>query len=111
MDGNFWKKIFFSAEAHFTLGGYIKRQNYSIWCSENSQVIEERPLHPEIVTAGWALWSERPYSLENNDGTIVAINSKRYGYMTTKFFCLLLKNKTCRICGFNKTVPYATQFD
>ena len=47
MDGNFWNKIFFSDEAHFTLVWYVDEQNCRIWGSENPQVIEERPLHPE----------------------------------------------------------------
>ena len=49
VDGNFSNKIFFSAEALFTLGGYVK-QNCRIWGSENRQVFEERLLHPDKVT-------------------------------------------------------------
>ena len=45
---NFSNKIFFSVEA----------QNYRIWCSENSQIIEERPLDPEKVIVWGVLWSE-----------------------------------------------------
>ena len=47
VDGDFSNKIFFSDEAHFSHGGYIKKQNCRIWGSENPEVIEERPLHPE----------------------------------------------------------------
>ena len=54
----FFGKIFFSDEAHFTLGGYINKQNCRIWSSEDRQVIEERPLHPQKVTLWCALWSE-----------------------------------------------------
>ena len=50
VDGNFSNKIFFSDEAHFTLGGYVNKQSCQIWGSENPQVIEERPLHLEKVT-------------------------------------------------------------
>ena len=49
-DGNFSNKIFFSDEIHFILAGYVNKQNCRIWCSENSQAIEEKPLHPENVT-------------------------------------------------------------
>ena len=49
VDGNFSNKVFFNDEAHFTLGGYVYKQNYRIWGSENPQIIQEKPLHPEKV--------------------------------------------------------------
>ena len=33
----FAKKIRFSDEAHFALGGYVNKQNCSIWDTENPQ--------------------------------------------------------------------------
>ena len=47
VDDNFSNKIFFSDETHFTLGGYVNKQNCLIWGSEYPQAIEERPVHPE----------------------------------------------------------------
>ena len=41
------KKITFSAECHFHHGGYINKQNYSIWGSNNAQ----HPIHPLQVTS------------------------------------------------------------
>ena len=79
MDGNFSNTFFFSDEAHFTLGGFVNKQNCRIWGSENPQVVEERPLQPEKVTVWCALWSEcviRPYFFENDDGTTVTVNSE-----------------------------------
>ena len=32
------KKIIFSDEAHFNLGGYVNKQNCRIWGTENPQV-------------------------------------------------------------------------
>ena len=58
VDSNFSNKIFFSGDAHFTLGGYVNKQNYPIWSSEKPLVIEERPLHPEKVTVWCPVWSE-----------------------------------------------------
>ena len=58
VDGNFSNKIFFSNEAYFILGGHVNKQNYRIWGSENDQVIEVSPLHPENVTVWCTLWSE-----------------------------------------------------
>ena len=89
MDGNFSKKICFSDEAHFTLGGYVKKHNCRIRGSENPQVIEEKQLHLEKVAVWYALWSEdviEPYFFENDDGTTVVNNSERYGHMITDFF-------------------------
>ena len=34
-DSNFSNKIFFSDESHFTLAGYVNKQNCSIWGSGN----------------------------------------------------------------------------
>ena len=56
--GNFLNKIFSSEEAHFTLGGYVNKQNCCIWASKNLEVIEERPLHLEKIIDWCALWSE-----------------------------------------------------
>ena len=53
-----------------------------------------------------------PYFCENEDGTTVTVNSKRYGHTTTGFFLPAIKEgATWRICGFKKTVPYATQLE
>ena len=54
---NFSNKIFFSDEAHFPLVWYVNRQNCHIEGSENPQVIEEKPLHPEKVTVWCVPWS------------------------------------------------------
>ena len=53
--GKFSNKIFFSAEANFTLSGYVNKQNCRIWGPENPQVIEERLLYPEKVSVWCAL--------------------------------------------------------
>ena len=81
-EDNFPNKIFFGDEAHFTLGGYISKQNCRIWDSENPQVIEERPLHPEKVTVWCAFWTSSKTTIEPT----VTINSERYGHMITDFF-------------------------
>ena len=55
VEDNFSNKIFFSDEAHITLGEHINKQNCRVWISENLQVIEERPLHVEKVNVWCAL--------------------------------------------------------
>ena len=89
LDGNFSNKICFSDEAHFTLGGYVNKQNCHVWGSENPQVIEKMPLHLEKVTVWCALWSEGvigPYFFENDNGKTDIVNSEHYGHMITDFF-------------------------
>ena len=90
MNNRRWTAIFrFSDEAHFSLGGYLNKQNCRIWDSENPQVIEERPLHPGNVTVWCALWSEGvigPYFFENDEATTVTVNSERHGHMITDCF-------------------------
>ena len=36
------KKIIFSDEAHFDLGGYVNKQNYRIWGTENQHALESQ---------------------------------------------------------------------
>ena len=40
----FSNEIFLCDEVHFTLGGYVNKKHCRTWGSENSQVIEERPI-------------------------------------------------------------------
>ena len=41
------KKIIFSDEAHFDLGGYVNKQNCRIWATENPHAYIEKPTHPK----------------------------------------------------------------
>ena len=49
-DADFGKKMIFSDEAHFDLGGYVNRQNCSIWGTENPNAYIEKPTHTKRVT-------------------------------------------------------------
>ena len=44
------KKIIFSDEVHFDIGGYVNNQNYRIWGTENLHAYIEKPTHPKQVT-------------------------------------------------------------
>ncbi|GFX04187.1 hypothetical protein TNCV_3973361 [Trichonephila clavipes] len=44
-------------EAHFSLNGYVNKQNCRIWSEANPQVYIETPLHPEKLTVWCALWA------------------------------------------------------
>lgn len=50
------KAIIFSDEAHFFINGYVNKQNYRFWGSENPRVTIATSLHPLKVTV-WAAMS------------------------------------------------------
>ena len=45
------KKIIFSEEAHFDLGGYVNKQNCRIWNTENPQACIEKPINRYLIAA------------------------------------------------------------
>ena len=51
------KKIIFSDEAHFELGGYVNKKNCRIWGTENPYAYIEKPTHPKRVTVWCGFWS------------------------------------------------------
>ena len=51
------KKIIFSDEAHFDLGGYVNKQNFRICGTENFAYIE-KPKHPNKSLFGAAFGPE-----------------------------------------------------
>ena len=65
----FWyKKIIFSVEAHFDLGGYVNKQNCRIWATKNPHA-HEKPKHSKRVTVCCGLWSRGiiwPFFFEND---------------------------------------------
>ena len=52
------KKIVFSDEAHFDLGGYVlvNKQNCHIWGTENPHAYIEKPTHSNRVGHSWAIF-------------------------------------------------------
>ena len=51
------KKIIFSGEARFDLGGYVNKQNFHIWGTETPQPYIEKPTQPKRVTVWCGFWS------------------------------------------------------
>ena len=48
----FWqKKIIFSDEAHFDLGGYVNKQNCRIWCIETRTLKSQRTQNGSLFGA------------------------------------------------------------
>ena len=70
------KKIIFSDEAQFDLGGYVDKQNYRIWGT-----YIEKSTHPKRVTVWWGFWSRSiigPFFFANEQGEVaVTVNDDR----------------------------------
>ena len=86
----FWqkKKIIFSDEAHFDLGGYVNKQNCRIWGTENPHAYIEKPKYPKRITVWCGFWSRGiigPFFFANEQGELVTVNGDRYRAMLNEF--------------------------
>ena len=82
------KKIIFSDEAHFDLGGYVNKQNCRIWDTKNPHACIEKLTYPKRVTVQGGFWSRgiiEPFFFENEQGQAVTVNGDRYRAMLNKF--------------------------
>ena len=83
------KKIIFSDEAHFNLGGYVNKQNCCIWGTENPHTYIEKPTHPKRIIIWCEFWSRGiigPFFFENKQRDTATVNGVRYRTMLNKFF-------------------------
>ena len=80
----FHRKIIFSDEAHFSLNGFVNKQNMRYWSARNPNVLLETPLHPQKVTvwcgfhAGGVIG---PYFCVHENDHHVTTNGERYRAM------------------------------
>ena len=82
------KKIIFLDEAHFVFGGYVNKQNYRIWGTENPQAYIEKPTHPKRVTVWCGFWCRGiigPFFFENKQGETVTVIGACYWAMLNEF--------------------------
>ena len=87
-DADFGKKIIFSGETHFDLGGYVNKQNCRIWGTENPHAYIEKPTHPKGVIVWCGFWSRGiigPFFFENEQEEAVTANGDRYRAMLNEF--------------------------
>lgn len=87
-DEHFYRKIIFTDEAHFQLGGYVNKHNCRIWGTENPHVIVEKPMHPQRVTVWCGFWIGGiigPFYFENEEERCVTVNGERYRAMITDY--------------------------
>ena len=90
------KIIIFSNEAHFDLGGYVKKQNCRIWSTENPHAYIEKPAHPKRVTVWWG-GVIGPFFFENKQGQPATVYGDRYRTMLNEFLFTKIEE------GFNRT--------
>ena len=76
------KKNIISDEAHFNLGGYVNKQNFRIWGTENTHDYIEKPTHPKRVTV-WCGFG--PFFFENEQAEAVTVNGDCYRAMLNEF--------------------------
>ena len=83
------KKIIFSDEAYFDLGGYVNKRNCRIWGIENLHAYIEKPTHPKRRTVWYGFWSTDiigPFFLfEIEQGDSITVNGYRYRAMLNEF--------------------------
>ena len=88
------KKIIFSDETHFGLGGYVNKQNCRIWGTENPHAYIEKPKHPKRVTVWCGFWSRGiigPFFFENEQAETVTVNGDHYRAMLNEFLFTKIK--------------------
>ena len=82
------KKIIFSDEAYFNLGGYVNKKNCRIWGTENPHAYIENQTHPKRLTVWCGFWSRgiiEPFFFENEQGETVTVYGDRYRAMLNEF--------------------------
>lgn len=87
-DGDFWRQIIMSDEAHFSLNGAVNKQNCRFYAIENPQIIHEVPLYDQKVTVWCGVCAGMvigPYFFEDDDGATITVNGERYRALITDY--------------------------
>ena len=82
------KKIIFSGEAHFNIGGYLNKQNCHIWGTENPYAYIEKPTHLKRVTVWCEFWCRGiigQFFSENEQIEGIKVNGDRYRATLNEF--------------------------
>ena len=105
------KKIIFSSEPHFHLGGYVNKQNYSIWGWENTDMVLQKLMHQLRVTVWCGLWSVEiigPYLFENEWAQPLRSLDTHIAPWQPIFLWPLIKALMWTMFGFNRMVQLVT---
>ena len=108
----FGKKIIFTDEASFDLGGYVNKQNCRIWGIENPHAYIEKPTHPKRVNVWCGFWFRGIIGLfffENEQGEILQSMAIVIGSCWMNFCSQELKRRILATFGFNRTALRAIQ--
>ena len=107
------KKIIFSDEAHFDLGGYVSKQNCRICCTENPHAYIEKPMLAKRVTVSCGFWPRGIigpffFSKMSKEKPLQPM-AIVIGPCWTNFCSQKLKRRILTTFGFNRTALLATQ--
>lgn len=95
-DPDFIHKLIMSDEAHFTLNGFVNKQNSRIWAKENPRSIHQRELHALKCTVWCGVSSEKiygPYFFENEVGATITVNGAQYRALLENFLRPAVQNR------------------
>jgi len=67
------KLIIYTDQVHFWLNGYVNKQNYRFWGTENPTISRAKLLHPQKITA-WAAILLRGIYLQFFESTVTVEN-------------------------------------
>ena len=103
------KKIIFSDEAYFDLGGYVNKQNCRISGTESPQAYIEKPTHTKLVNVGCGYWSRGIIGALFFENEIVTVNGCRYREMLNEFlFTKIEEEDIANICFQHDGVTWHT---
>ena len=85
---NVLDNVWFSDEAHFTLSGYVNKQNVRYWGTSKPEIYDENPLHSEKVTV-WAAVNSTgvigPFFFEEGTETVTVTSDRYLALLRNKF--------------------------
>ena len=105
--------VLMTDEAHFHLPGYVDKQNYRYWATENPQELRQRPIRSERLTVWCGIaWFEvlGPCFCEDNKGAPVTVRSKQWQcYATSVNQSYVVVGSISHRYGFSKMERQPTQ--
>lgn len=95
-DEDWIDNVWFSDEAHFHLDGHVNSKNTVFWGSNAPDMVLQRPLHSQKVTAWCAMNSKfiiGPYWFEDDHGRTTTVNQENYRSVIHKFHASLRRRR------------------